>query len=40
MQYDMFDQQIPVPGLNYIAGYITAVQEKELISLIDNMPWL
>lgn len=38
-QCNMFDEQIEIPGLKYIAGYISSEQERELTDLIDSSLW-
>src|SRR4051812_5243234 len=38
-QCHMFDERIKIPGLTYIAEYISSGQEKELTALIDSSPW-
>jgi alkylated DNA repair dioxygenase AlkB len=33
-------EDIPsIPGLSYLAGYVTAEQERELVAAIDAQPW-
>lgn len=39
-QFSLFDNQIIIPGLKYIAEYITMEQENKLMELIDNRPWI
>lgn len=39
-QLSLFDDQIIISGLKYIAEYITIEQEDKLIKLIDNNPWI
>ncbi|QQV75201.1 hypothetical protein H6P87_00749 [Rickettsia tillamookensis] len=39
-QLRLFDDQIIIPDLKYIAEYITIEQEYKLIKLIDSQPWI
>jgi hypothetical protein len=36
---DLFEQKLP-QGLTYIPNYITEQKQQELITKIDNQPWL
>ncbi|MGX6960352.1 MAG: alpha-ketoglutarate-dependent dioxygenase AlkB [Rickettsia endosymbiont of Pentastiridius leporinus] len=39
-QLSLFYDQIIIPGLKYIAEYITMEQESKLVELIDNNLWI
>lgn len=39
-QLSIFDEQVIVPGLEYITEYITMEQEHELIKVIDSCSWI
>src|SRR5829696_1039924 len=29
----------PIPGLQYLPGYVTAAEERDLVAAIDRLPW-